>query len=218
MVRRERPPSRRRSRPEGVVPAVSHESPCRWDVIAKAPPPGAGIHSGQTPLLYGRNRIGKRIPGDTLPGFVEHGYPLSPKSSSPHLYEAMEMVVMPMKGRGPNCFADTGVPGCRRRRRTRPPGGRSRAAGSRPPTTAPHLRYLDPPRSMSDHVRLKSDGRDLRATGVGTPPYKSSPCPRASAEPVGSSPPRGTPGNPHGIAPGPPLTACRQPPPGHPKF
>jgi hypothetical protein len=30
---------------------------------AKAPPPGAEIHSGQTPLLYGRNGIGKTISG-----------------------------------------------------------------------------------------------------------------------------------------------------------
>ena len=41
---------------------------------AEVPPPGAIIHSGQTPLLYGRNGMGETICGDTLSEFVEHGY------------------------------------------------------------------------------------------------------------------------------------------------
>jgi hypothetical protein len=81
----------------------------------------------------------------------------------------MGMVVMPMKEYTVRT-TPTSMTGYRRRR-------------TRPPTTAAFLRHLlDPPRSMPrEQVRLKSDDRDLRATEVGTPSYKSSPCPRASA-------------------------------------
>jgi hypothetical protein len=149
--------------PDRVGPAASHEGRCSWDVLPRYPP-GAIIHSGQTPLYMAGMESAGRSPVTPSAGSSSTSRPnLSPPL--PQLYRDMGMVVMPMKGyHGPTYCADTSVPGRGRRQRSRSPGVRSRTAGSHAPTTAPLLRYLDPPRSRLDHVRLESDDRDLRAT------------------------------------------------------
>ena len=75
----------------GYRPHWVPREPVLSGCTAEVPRPGAEIHSGQTPPLYGRNGIGKTISGDTLPEFVGCGYPPSLPSPSPHPHKAMGM-------------------------------------------------------------------------------------------------------------------------------
>ncbi len=100
----------------------------------------------------------RRSPATPSPGSSSMGIPQNPSPPSPHLYRAMGTVMMSMEGWGPNYCADTSVPGCGRRRRTRPSVA----------DPEPRLSSGTPIRegacpSMCDQ---KSDDGDLRATEV----------------------------------------------------
>jgi hypothetical protein len=114
--------------------AASHESLCRWDALSKVPHPEPKFIPAKPPSYMAGMESARRSPVTPSPGSSRTGPP-NPSPPSPHLYRDMGMVMMPMKGRGPNYYAD-------QRARPReaedpPPGGRSRTAGGRPPTTDP---------------------------------------------------------------------------------
>ena len=173
MARWEHPPSRRRSRPEGVVPAVFHGSPYRWDVQSRHPTRSRNSFRPNPPPIWPEGdrqddlrrhppRVRRaRVPPNLSPPF-------------PHLYGAVGTVMMPMEGaqseqHRPACPAAGGG------------GGPAPRAADPVPRGAAHL-----PRLLSSGTSIRQGACpsmcDSRAT-VGTMEQRRSGFPSTKARP-----------------------------------